>query len=1112
MRSQTDSDALKNALDPARNVVVQASAGTGKTWVLVERYHKLLQVEVDPANILCLTFTRQAAAEMRTRVVDKLQEDASEAGKQRWLKLRDKLGDFNIDTIDAFCHGLLREFPLEAGLEPGFRIADETEIYRFTEDALDRVMQEAPSIAQQDSDVALTLAEMTAPQLRKSLSKELRRRVESSKAQGLFSAKDRRTAEQVEEDTRRALEEFFQTLPDGIERFVEKGPIRHPRFAMLAKDLVRLQGSDLGTGAQLRSLLERIETHFLTQAGTPRKRLWTGYSAETFPSEDAVGDRKSHQSTVEQTAEHLLKISQDFRAGLNGAQARGFRHLFSITEKAYCQALERTATLDFPELQDRALKLLRQMDEFARSRYRLEARYHHVLIDEVQDISQAQWDLVKLLTESWGEGLGVSLEPSIFAVGDRKQSIYKFRNANALVFDDVVRHISQLRAEQDVTISIKKSYRSVRPLLNFVNHLCDELQKEEERSDAFKYGSEDQFQIKPSTSDDHQLSLGLAIADKERPCAVAVAQEIQRLLHDGEVRDKKSNNPRRVKPADVGILSRSRASHREFERALADQGIPAAVYKGLGFFEADESKDLLALIRFLADPDSDLRAAAFLRSGFVRLSDAALQDLAPTPDTDRPTPGLASALVAQVRPKQISKLDDHDRRILEQIRSAVATWLKLVDRVPAADLLDRILQESAYVYEVPQTRSTQALENIKKMRSMVRRIQNRGYATLARIADHLDTLSLDDEPNAFVEPLDSVQLMTIHAAKGLEFPIVFLVDLARGTGGGHGTRVRVVTALGDRDPSVSVGEYKTLEDEDETVSNKEETKRLLYVATTRARDYLYFSSTLFKGAVKGNSGSIAEVLPETFLSVWEKAAQAPATEDTVQWTVDGKGVHSFRLCRASDTVTPSRDSDSDRTVASRVNDFATLSPRARLPHVAASVVGSVESPNRALTEESSTAGKSSRLLGTLVHRLLALQQRPEVTQPEEIGRRLREIAQTTESVALDENDHALSDAVTLYQSIAEQDEVVQLLQQPCIHEVPFSFFLPGETPRVMRGMVDCLVREDETCVAVVEFKTGKPRDEDRVQLEAYLQAARMFFPDLQVRGRLIYAGKSASEK
>jgi ATP-dependent exoDNAse (exonuclease V) beta subunit len=147
-----------------------------------------------------------------------------------------------------------------------------------------------------------------------------------------------------------------------------------------------------------------------------------------------------------------------------------------------------------------------------------------------------------------------------------------------------------------------------------------------------------------------------------------------------------------------------------------------------------------------------------------------------------------------------------------------------------------------------------------------------------------------------------------------------------------------------------------------------------------------------------------------------------------------------------------------------------------------------------------------------VHRLLALQQRPEVTQPEEIGRRLREIAQTTESVALDENDHALSDAVTLYQSIAGQDEVVQLLQQTCIHEVPFSFFLPGETPRVMRGMVDCLVREDETCVAVVEFKTGKPRDEDRVQLEAYLQAARMFFPDLQVRGRLIYAGKSASEK
>jgi len=197
MGPQTDSDARKNAIDPTRNVVLQASAGTGKTWVLVERYHKLLQADVDPANILCLTFTRQAAAEMRTRVVDKLRTDESVDGKQRWLKLRDRLGDFNIDTIDAFCHALLREFPLEAELEPGFRIADETEIHRFTEEALDRVMQMAPRIAQRDSDVALTLAEMTAPQMRKSLSKELSRRVESDKAQGLFVTKDRATAQQV---------------------------------------------------------------------------------------------------------------------------------------------------------------------------------------------------------------------------------------------------------------------------------------------------------------------------------------------------------------------------------------------------------------------------------------------------------------------------------------------------------------------------------------------------------------------------------------------------------------------------------------------------------------------------------------------------------------------------------------------------------------------------------------------------------------------------------------------------------------------------------------------------------------------------------------------------
>ena len=130
------------AVDPRHNVVLEASAGTGKTTVLVQRYVNLLTAGVDPANILAITFTRKAAAEMRERIIDKLRLAAaeSEAGRARWLALRDRIGDIAISTIDAFCYALLREFPLEAGLAPGFTVADETESARLAEDAIDRAM------------------------------------------------------------------------------------------------------------------------------------------------------------------------------------------------------------------------------------------------------------------------------------------------------------------------------------------------------------------------------------------------------------------------------------------------------------------------------------------------------------------------------------------------------------------------------------------------------------------------------------------------------------------------------------------------------------------------------------------------------------------------------------------------------------------------------------------------------------------------------------------------------------------------------------------------------------------------------------------------------------
>jgi ATP-dependent helicase/nuclease subunit A len=183
----------------------------------------------------------------------------------------------------------------------------------------------------------------------------------------------------------------------------------------------------------------------------------------------------------------------------------------------------------------------------------------------------------------------------------------------------------------------------------------------------------------------------------------------------------------------------------------------------------------------------------------------------------------------------------------------------LVDRVTPSALLDAVLDETAYAYELRGPRRRQARENLKKLRGMVRRAQNRGYATLSRIADHLERLAVGDESNAAIDAIDAVSLMTVHAAKGLEFPIVFLVNMGRGTGGWRPS-IRVVDDYAG-DASVAIADYQSEADEDAQAREREESKRLLYVALTRARDRLYLSAAFKDGVCRFGRGSLGEVLP-----------------------------------------------------------------------------------------------------------------------------------------------------------------------------------------------------------------------------------------------------------
>ena len=161
----------------------------------------------------------------------------------------------------------------------------------------------------------------------------------------------------------------------------------------------------------------------------------------------------------------------------------------------------------------------------------------------------------------------------------------------------------------------------------------------------------------------------------------------------------------------------------------------------------------MAVLRFLAQPTSDLRAAAFLRSRLVRLSDDGLVKLSKLSNLSTP---LAEAAAGSLVPEAIGALSVEDQMVLSRVRTAVAAWLQRVDRITPAELLDEILRETAYAYELRGPRRLQARENLKKLGGLVRRIQNRGYATLDRIAEHLDRLAVGDEANAVIDALDAV--------------------------------------------------------------------------------------------------------------------------------------------------------------------------------------------------------------------------------------------------------------------------------------------------------------------------------------------------------------------
>ena len=322
-----------------------------------------------------------------------------------------------------------------------------------------------------------------------------------------------------------------------------------------------------------------------------------------------------------------------FRRDLNVVMSRGVWRIFAVALGQYERTLESHALLDFPGVLARAVKLLQDLDEFAESRLRLEARYRHVLLDEFQDTSRAQWELVRQLVRTWGEGLGASddaIQPSIFIVGDRKQSIYGFRDADVALVDDAAAFIEELRPGATPRQAITVSFRSAPAILAFVNDVFAAIASgTEARRDAFRYDERDRFPPVDVDSTERAGS-GRRLAPDARDCRRRDRAGDSR--HESQTKSSACSLDRScvtARPAS-GDRRHPRTSPFCFVPATAiasssppsrTRGVSSYVYKGLGFFESDEVQDAVALLRYprrSAVESARVRVSALARGPTVR--------------------------------------------------------------------------------------------------------------------------------------------------------------------------------------------------------------------------------------------------------------------------------------------------------------------------------------------------------------------------------------------------------------------------------------------------------------------------------------------------------------
>lgn len=783
---------LQNALDLSKNIFIEACAGAGKTYVLAKRYARILdafaiQGRHDARNILVITFTKKAAAEMAGRIYQDLNQllndeplpnmpenfgqHLRQADPAYKLQVRASFSQNAISTIDSFCAGILRDHAQLADLDPEFVPQDEADTDRIYQETWQDFLQQASR--EHDENLKRLMGWFSSWRIGEA--------VRTIFANRQLLDEWLQTATKSPENLERRLAEYFpllvdiphwsQALSNLLALLPDPGEMQnteeknYQRYLLAKHELSSLNTAnpDLNVVARFMDLLNDLTT---TNSGTWRSRI--DMPQHSWPKGPLrVGFQQAVKDFIEDFAQHHEPDIFTRYATIWDIASCEAQHVLAKFYLAFESRLEQTLAarkvLSFDEIITRTHQLLKSHPRIAAT---YSTQFKHIMVDEFQDTNALRWDIIRMIAERDG-----TLRTSgLFIVGDTKQSIYRFNQADVSVMHRVQNSIESGGGQ---VIRLNETYRSSDA---FVRQIINPLMQRHFRADPTDLPVYDTtFQPttvarnSPLSPDQHTISRCVVAAMSKSesadplllggsPDVIQTARLAQEMVEWAESKELTSPN----EPV-VGILLRTFTRIGEYIRVFNRMDVPFQVVAGKGLFKQQEAFDLLHWIRVMINPLDDLALVGLLRSPFFALPDREIDALRPTD-----------------RESLWEKLSTHQKHIHQQL----VTWREWLRTEPLDRVLESILAEDERLLGwYSETAGIQRVANLERIIHLLHQQSLQGQ-TLHDIFHYLDFQinQQGDAPQADLPNPAKIQIMTIHKAKGLQFPVVLLPELHRGKG------------------------------------------------------------------------------------------------------------------------------------------------------------------------------------------------------------------------------------------------------------------------------------------------------------------------------------------